>query len=680
MKNFDKIHQKALSDFDKIISYSRAEREMALEDRRFYTISGAQWEGSLGEQFANKPKFEVNKIHLSVLRIINDYRNNRISVDFVAKDGSETDLSDTCDGLYRSDEQYSCAYEAYDNAFEEAVGGGMGAWRLTTCYEDDEDPENDCQRIKIEPIYEAESTVFFDSDSKKQDKSDAEYCYILHSMSRDKFTELYPQASPITRDICQAEYDWGQHNSDVMWVAEYYVKKISKQKIYKYEYIDGSEITITDQDIEKNPDIVENIKSMGARFINEKALNIKRVHKYIIGGAEILEDCGVIAGRHLPIVVTYGKRWFIDNIERFCGHVRFQKDAQRLKNMNLSRLAEIAALSPVQKPILALEQIAGLEDQWAEDNINNYPFLPINSVTDSNGDIIPMSPISYTQPPQIPPALVGLMQSLDVDMNDLMGNQQAGEEMGANLSGKAIELVQNRIDMLSYIYIDNLKKAMQRSGQIWLSMAREIYVEKYRVMKTVNENNKSEAITLLESAITDEGAHYYKHDLSKANFEVYASVGPSSVTRKESTIRSILAMMQATTDPQDVQVLSSMAMMNMEGEGINDIRDYFRKKLVNMGAAKPTKEEQKAMIEAAQNQKPSPSDRLVAATAVKEEALAIKAQADAENAQIDTLKKAAEIDETVAGTAKAYADIEAKDRDFALSMARQRATPPAQMN
>ena len=91
------------------------EREQCLLDRRFYSIAGAQWEGKLGDQFKNKPKFEVNKVHMSVIRIINEYRNNRITVDFVSKDGSANDdLANTADGLYRADEQRSSANEAYE--------------------------------------------------------------------------------------------------------------------------------------------------------------------------------------------------------------------------------------------------------------------------------------------------------------------------------------------------------------------------------------------------------------------------------------------------------------------------------------------------------------------------------------------------------------------------------------
>jgi hypothetical protein len=39
----------------------------------------------------------------------------------------------------------------------------------------------------------------------------------------------------------------------------------------------------------------------------------RRVHKYVMSGAEILDDCGLIAGPNIPIVPVYGKRWFVDN-------------------------------------------------------------------------------------------------------------------------------------------------------------------------------------------------------------------------------------------------------------------------------------------------------------------------------------------------------------------------------
>ncbi len=81
------LHDDALKQFNDIQTALRDERLQCLQDRRFYSLCGAQWEGPLWDQYENKPKFEVNKIMLSVIRIVNEYRNNRITVDYVSKDG-----------------------------------------------------------------------------------------------------------------------------------------------------------------------------------------------------------------------------------------------------------------------------------------------------------------------------------------------------------------------------------------------------------------------------------------------------------------------------------------------------------------------------------------------------------------------------------------------------------------
>ena len=666
----DKIVLEAVEKFNRIYAAVRQERENSLEDRRFYSIAGAQWEGGLGEQFANKPRFEVNKIHLSVMRIFNEYRNNRISVDYVAKDGKKTDLSDTCDGLYRADEQNSSAIEAYDNAFEEAVGGGFGAWRLRSEYEDPNDDENENQRIEIEPIYEADSCVFFDLDSKKQDKSDANYAFVLHSMTKEAFEKEYGEpATDFGRVNSQQEFDWTNKSS--VYVAEYYEKEKKKITLYHYEGLNGEKRVVSEEELERSSEIIEVLQATGFKFVKERKVKKDRVRKYILTRSKMLEDCGYIAGTEIPIIPVYGKRWFVDNLERCMGHVRMSKDVQRLKNMQLSRLAEIAALSPIEKPILYAEEVAPYATDWANDNINNNAFLLLDPIKDKEGNQLPRQ-INYTRPPQIPPALAGLLTMVDQDIQELLGRPQEGEQMGANLSGKAIELVQNRLDMQSYIYMDNMSKAMKRCGQIWLSMARELYVEEGRGMKIVTEQGDVDAISLMEPAIDeDTGEEYYKHDLSKANLEVFSSVGPSSVSRKESTIRSLLAMIQATADPETIQILSSMIMVNMEGEGIKEVRDYFRKKMVIMGAVKPNKQEEQEIAKAQANQQPTTNDRLLQAAALKEEALAQKAVSDAENAEMDTLLKGAQIDKVSADTAKVFADIDDNERQTAINLARQ---------
>jgi hypothetical protein len=229
-------------------------------------------------------------------------------------------------------------------------------------------------------------------------------------------------------------------------------------------------------------------------------------------------------------------------------------------------------------------------------------------------------------------------------MQDVLGNQQAGEQLQANLSGKAVELVQNRLDMQTFIYMSNMAKAVKRCGEIWLSIAKEIYIEEGRKLKGVGNQGETRQLELLRPTMSKDGEVEYENDFSKAEFDVAVDVGPSSSSKRQTTVKSLMGMMQLAQDPETLQVLSAMCMMNMEGEGIEDVRDYYRKKLLRLGAVKPTETEAQEMAQEAQNQPPDPQTEYVKALALESEAKAQKAIADtqltmakAEQTQLDTM-------------------------------------------
>ena len=656
------IHQEAVREFDKIQTALRDERLQCLQDRRFVSIAGAQWEGPLGIQFENKPRLEVNKISLAVQRIISEYRNNRVSVTFVSKEGAEYDeLADACASLYRADEQDSLANEAYDNAFEEAVTGGFGAFRLRTEYEDDEDDENECQRIRIEPLFDADSSVFFDLNAKRQDKADARSAYVLTAMTYDAYkAEWGDDPASWPKQIHQRMFDW--LTPDVVYVAEHYRIEEAGEVVHIYRGLDEQERRVRASELADNPDLEDELAAIGFREVRQKKIKRKRVRKYILSGSRVLEDCGYIAGRHIPIIPVYGKRWFIDNVERCSGHVRLAKDPQRLKNMQLSKLAEISAISSVEKPIFTPEQIAGHQLMWADDNLKNYPYLLINQLTDMNGNPQAIGPAAYTRSPQIPPAMAALLQLTEQDIADVLGNQQQADKMVSNISGKAVEMIQTRLDTQTFIYMSNFAKAVQRCGVVWLSMAREVYVEEGRKMKGMSEGGQVESIELQRPVLGDDGQIEYENDLSEAEFDVAVDVGPSSSSKRAATVRALTGMMQMTQDPELVGVLANAAIMNMEGEGLKDIRDWSRKRMLKIGAARPTDEEAQELAQAAQGQQPDPQAQYLQAAAREAEAKAMQAQAN-------TVLTIAKGKETEAKTAEILAGMSIAERENLLRIA-----------
>ena len=658
----NKLHSDALAQFNDIQSALRDERLQCLQDRRFYSLAGSQWEGPLWEVYENKPRFEVNKIHLSVIRIINEYRNNRITVDFVSKDDADSKLADTCDGLYRADEQDSVADEAYDNAFEEAVGGGFGAWRLRSEYEDDEDEENEHQRICIEPIFDADSSVFFDLNAKRQDKADAKFCFVVTSMTRASYKEEWnDDPTDWPKIIHQYEFDWC--TPDVVYVAEYYKVEEVTETIRIFRAIDGSEERYKQSEFTENENLEDTLAAIGSQEVRQRKIKRKRVRKYIMSGGKVLEDCGYIAGNCIPIVPVYGKRWFVDNVERCMGHVRLAKDAQRLKNMQLSKLGEISALSSVEKPILVPEQIAGHQVMWSEDNLKNYPYLLVNPITGPDGSQQAGGPVAYTKSPNIPPAMAALLQVTEQDMQEILGGSQQADKMVSNISGKAVEMIQQRLDMQTFIYMSNFAKGMKRCGEIWLSMAKDIYVEEGRKMKSIGVTEAVDVVELMRPTVSESGEMVMENDLSRAKFDVNVEVGPSSSSKRAATVRALTGMMAITDDPQTKQVLQAMAMMNMEGEGISDVRDYFRKQLLRMGVVEPTEQEAEQLMAEMQGTPQDPNAIFLQAAAEEATAKAAKARADTVNTIADAEYKRAK-------TAETLSNIDNEDQRLAVESAR----------
>lgn len=648
------IHYEAIRQFDRIQSALKEEREQCLQDRRFSLISGAQWEGSLGDQFANKPRYEVNKIDLSVQRIVNDFRNNRITADFISKNGvNDDDLADICDGLFRADEQDSQAEEAYYNAFEEAVRGGYGAFRLYTDYEDEYDPENEKQRIRMEPIYDADTSVYFDLDARRQDKSDAKYCFVVWPKTPEAFKEEWPDddIATLNKSVEGVEYDW--YTSDVVYVAEYYMVEEKGETMVFYTGPDGKEVKTRLSEL--TPEKIDYLEATGSQEVRRRRIKARVIHKYILSGNKVLEDCGIIAGKNIPIIPVYWKRLIIDNTERCIGHVRYAKDAQRLKNMLLSKLAEISSYSSIRKPILTPEQVAGFEDLWADDNIKNYPYMLVNPMTNLDGSRAPAGPLAYTESPNIPEALAALIQLVENDTKEILGSQQEGEKIVSNISGKAVELAQSYIGMQTFIGLSNFAMSVKRAAEVWLSMAKDVYVEEGREMKTISATETPGSIKLGIPGKDAAGALINANDFSRASFDVAVSVGPSTASRREAIIRQITGMMQfiPQEDIQTKALLVSMWGMNIEGEGLGPLRDYSRQNLVQMGLEKPTDEEKKQMQEqaAAAAQRPDPNAEALLA-------MAQKSQADAQKALAETEKIFAQIEQIKADTLETLASVQ----------------------
>jgi hypothetical protein len=654
------VHDLALQRFDESWNATTDDRELARIARRFVNVRGAHWDWDSAGHFQNRMKLEIDHVTGAVEKIKNEFRKNTISAAFVPKDGSEADaLSDACAGRFRADTQDARGLAARKMAFDCAVEGGLGGLRLRTEVE-----RGDDLRICLEPINDPEACLYFDANAKLQDKSDAGFGFVVVPWTRRAFIAEYGEdvASWPVGMLNRPRFQWFGAKLDVVYVAEYFVKEKRTDTYRVFKPLVGDEEEFLDEELDD--EAVEVLKATGYVEQEPRTEEVDQVVKYVMNGAKVLRDREVIVGPNIPLVPQYGVRTVIDHVERFHGRVAKAMDAQIVYDIQVSKVAENAAASGIEKPIFTPEQIGPYAQMWQNDHIDNNAFLMVNPLKDAQGNIVQTGPIGFTKSPDVPPAVAALISLTRQDVADQMGNPENGEMLQPDASGIALDLVQGRIDMGSYGFMDNAADAERRVAEIWLGMAAEVYADKGRKLRVLGKDGTRSMVEVGKKVFdTKTGELKAEVDFSRADLDVVVDIGPTSASRRAAVVRTLSSLMGSTADPEMQMVLGHMALANLEGEGIADLREYSRKKMVAMGVVKPTPQEEQEIAAAAGE--PAPPDP----QAVLAEALAMEAQAKAMKAQADTLLAAARTKESEAKAAETLAGIPLAEREMALKTA-----------
>jgi hypothetical protein len=639
------LHAKFMRWFDTSATPAQDNRAQALQARRFAFIPGAQWEGDGWEDFSeNMIRVQVNKTRKGLKKIINDYKTNRVTVDFRPVGDTDEETAETLDGRFRADAYRSRAGTAFDNAFEEGVSGGLGAFHLCNDYEDEHDPDNDHQVINIEPIVDADQSVYFDPNSKNYDKSDAKWGCLIESFARQAFEDAFgeendsdwPQGVP--RPYL---YDW--FAPDVVRVCYWYQVEEQKQRRWTLTNgVTGEEMKVWASDVTTE---WLNEQLAGGWTQSGRSVTRKRVHKYIMSGSKILKDCGLIAGSEIPLILFYGERRFIDNKERFNGHVQDAMDPQRIYNSQVSRLVETSATSPRETPIVTPEQMFGHDTDWARAGKDRLPFLYLNPIVGEDGQQQPLGPIGKLEPSQVDPVAAALLQITANDIAELTDSDDGADEVVANVSHEAMDLAATRTDEKTSGYMDNFKLTMEWAGRVYLGMFREIYVEEGRTIATRTDENDDAEATLMQPKVDDQGRYKVINDFTQGRFNVIADVTESSATKRDKTVRKALGVAQiAGAETPLGQAALITAVSNMDGEGIDDFKKFTRRLGLQQGVFQPTEQEQQEMAQAAQQQQgqPDPAETVLLAQAAKFSADADLSKAKANTEQSNTILKLAD--------------------------------------
>lgn len=641
--------------FDADYAYNQPTRERAASDLVFYHIT--HWDDALLESSNLQYRGEFDLLRKGKRDIIADMRSNPIQADFEPIDGTDEQVAELMDGLYRASCRKNISKEAFDFACDEQVVCGIGGWRLITKYESDR-MGNRNQVIMRQPIREFNSRVYFDCAAEAIDKADAKHCTILTPFTKSGYCELYCDLTGdeieegevgsnfAYPDYCLSFPWFGEGGEkDVVYVGEHYYRYKTKVKIGFFKDMFGTLQAVDMSLVEDEDELAE----AGFTLVEQKEIEKYVVDKYIISGDGIIGKPERIAGSEIPVIPQYGERAFIQGVEYYEGIVKAARDPQILRDFAMSYLADTVARSPRVKPIYFPEQIQGFEfmhDRTGADD--DLPYALQNRF-DANGAELPLGPIAQTLEQPLPMALQPLLAEMRMAVEDVVNPGLPNSISDPDLSGKALNTLAAMFDQQSIGYQENRKYSMRRDAEVFASMAGEVYDTSRKVVTESANGNRAEVMLMEEQLDIETGEIKVLNDLTNASFEVYADIGKAYETSREEAVEKLVQLLPAAqaSDPQLARI-TIMKIYNLSsGVDMADVREWAGKELVLMGVRKPETDEEIAAVEqASQAQQPDAAMALAQAEQMKAQNGAIKNQIDQYRAETDRIDVLAKVEES----------------------------------
>jgi hypothetical protein len=486
-----------------------------------------------------RPCFVLDCVSEPHQQIVNAISASDFAVKIAPHDGDGSDqTAEVLQGLIRQIQNDSRTEDAMTWAGSDAAGAGIG-WALVCsryCEDDSDDQELYICRIPNS------LSVYADPAAMKRDKSDMRYAFITQDMPKSEVKRKWPKADLKGLEDFRATGD----DSDKEWVTD---STIRIATYFHCEY-QGDECI---------------------------------VHCDTINAVEVLES-EVWGGSTIPLVFVSGREMNVDGQTVYHGCVQPAMGPQTMVNFAFSGAAEAMALEPKTPWIAAEGQIEGYDQIWANSNRFNYAYLPYKP-TDLNGTPVP--------PPQRPGSSQNvaawanvLQMSLDAVRRVTSFDPALGQMPGRQMSADAIEMLQAQGQKGNSGYLDSMRRAYLRLGQILVEAIPVYYDRPGRVVKILGLEDKADVAMLnaphtmnaqgqpvqamsqpMGQPVMGDVLHY---DLTKGRYSCTVEVGKSFATKREEGV-SALGELSKVVGPEQTSKFVDLWVKEMDFPGAEAI-------------------------------------------------------------------------------------------------------------
>jgi hypothetical protein len=499
-------------------------------------LAGDPWtdEEKKDREAADRPLFATDELNQYVNQLINNVRQNKRSIRVVpVGSGANDKLAELRQNIIRAVEYKSNAQAAYTTAFENAAQRGYGFFRINL----DWVGKGFAQELVIRRIPNPD-TVLMDPDCKQADRSDAEGCFVIDSITTKNFARKYPKAEKksFNAEDLQLAPEWVK--GDLLQLAEYWkVKKTYKTLLLLDDQ--GTTGYLEDYEDAKLEKVGENevlVMADGARLpiYDSRECEERKVVQYITNGFEILEE-NPWPGSYIPIIGVYGKEMYVteDGSAKLMlfSLIRLARDPYKLYCYYRTKEAEEAAMTPVA-PFVGYAGQFEKDPAWETANKIPVAYLEVEPMVDTaSGQILPL--------PQRQP-FVPNFQTYEIAAEAARRAIQSAcgisplptaAQRRNEKSGVALERMEQQASQGSYHFIDNQDRGLENAGR-QLNELIPIVTRGQRDIP-IRKPDETHAVVRANDPNYQENGKQVHYDTQTGEFDVTISTGPSTQSQRE---------------------------------------------------------------------------------------------------------------------------------------------------
>jgi len=618
--DLEEVHKRAIQRADDTYQFERENITKGRECQRFYIGGSRQWDdAAIKARGTTRPMLTVNRMPAFVKQLTGEIRRETPAIKVLpAKGKADKIVAEVFTGLIRNIEAQSDADACYCYAAENAAVANQGAFRIVTEYSSDDSFDQD---IRIRPIRDPFGFMI-DPLADLPDKSDMKFAWVFERISKETFKARYPKAKaddiPLN-DATGAENGFTWRVGDSIRIAEYWERKTEAATIYLLE--NGRIVDVAPPDV-----AVKSTREVERPY----------VCSYMMSGSEILSGPHEWPGKYIPICVVPGEEITVDGATTRKSMIDDAMDPQRILNYARSTEAESIALQPKAPHVATVKQIAGYEQMWSTAGTANPAVLIYNPDPQAPG------PPQRSQPPVMSQGLANLSMTASQDLKDVTNIHEASLGAKSNeTSGVAIRARQQEGSTGTFLYIDNLRRAIGYAGRVLVDLIPKVY-DAPRIVRVLKEDGGADMKMVNGPDPEDPMAPLL--DLSLGEYDVMVSTGQGYLTRREERREALIALTQSV--PAIGEVAADLLVDALDFPGGDEISKRIKTKMGIGEDGEPLPQQE------------PPKDPKMVADALASAAKADLTKAQAEGQELENVATLAQLQAIMAGVPQAMAGMQ----------------------